>query len=296
MINSRLLHQFIAVAEELHYGRAAIRVRMAQSPLSQAIQRLEEHIGTPLFVRNKRTVSLTSAGKVFLEDAYQWLKYEQNSIERARHASNGEIGRLAIGFIGSVGYGFMPNLIRDFRRDYPNVQLRVLEMTSKDQLEQLKGRVIDVGLLRTPLPKEYSMISTYLYRRDRLMVALPENHPLTKQESVALSQLANETFIAFSKEKVPTAHAQLISLCAEAGFYPHIAQESSQIAGLICQIAAGLFVALIPSNLSSLIHPQVKYLPVSDNSAHLWQEVSIAWRTIDDNPAITAFLNTAQKE
>ena len=104
MLNSRLLRQFIAVAEELHYGRAALRVGMAQSPLSQAIQRLEAHVGTPLFLRNKRAVSLTPAGRAFLEEAYQWLKFEQIAIERAQHASNGEIGQLSLGYIGSSLY------------------------------------------------------------------------------------------------------------------------------------------------------------------------------------------------
>jgi DNA-binding transcriptional LysR family regulator len=294
MINRRLLHQFIAVAEELHYGRAAERVRMAQSPLSQAIQRLEEYVGTPLFLRNKRTVSLTPAGKVFLEEAYQWLKYEQVALERAKYASSGHIGRLAIGFIGSAGYGFMPELIRHFRQARPQVQLRVVEMTTKDQLEQLKGRYLDVGLLRTPLPLETSMVSTRLYKKDKLMVALPRSHPLAKQKSIRLSQLSQESFIAFSKEKVPTAHAQLISVCAEAGFYPDIAQECSQVAGVICLIAAGLSVALVPSNLASLIHPQVQYLPIADRMGSLFQEISIAWRTDDDNPAIASFLETAR--
>lgn len=294
MLNSRLLHQFIAVAEELHYGRAAVRVKMAQSPLSQAIQRLEEHIGTPLFERNRRTVTLTPAGKVFLEDAYQWLKYEQTAIERARHASTGEVGRLAIGFIGSVGYGFMPTLIKNFREGYLNVQLRVVEMTTKDQLEQLKSRLLDVGILRTPLPQENTMISTRLYKRDRLMAALPRSHPLATQKAIHLKQLAHESFIAFSKEKVPTAHAQMITVCAEAGFYPDIAQECSQVAGVICLIAAGLSVALVPSNLSWLIHPQVQYVPIADDSEHLYQEISITWRSEDSNPAIGAFLRMAQ--
>src|SRR3546814_18093963 len=104
MLNSRLLRQFIAVAEELHYGRAAARVGIAQSPLSQAIQKLEAYVGTPLFLRNKRTVSLTTAGKIFLEEAYQWLKYERVAIERTQHDRHGETGQLSLGFIGSAGF------------------------------------------------------------------------------------------------------------------------------------------------------------------------------------------------
>lgn len=294
MLNSRLLRQFIAVAEELHYGRAAFRVGMAQSPLSQAIQKLEAYVGTPLFLRNKRSVALTPAGKVFLEEAYQWLKYERVAIERTQHASTGEIGQLSLGFIGSTGYGYMPELIGLFRHEYPQVRLRMVEMTTKDQIEQLKGRYLDLGLLRTPLPQEAAQIETRLYKRDRLMAALPGTHPLAGRKTIELRQLAHESFVSFSKEKVPTAHAQLIAACATANFYPNIEQECSQVGGVICLVAAGLSVAVIPSNLTSLMHPKVKYVPLSDDTHYLTQEVSMAWRQGDGNPALASFLAVAQ--
>src|SRR5690606_14759728 len=294
MMNSRLLRQFIAVAEELHYGRAAARVGIAQSPLSQAIQKLEAQVGVPLFLRNKRTVSLTPAGKVFLEEAYQWLNYERVAIARTQAARDGRTGQLALGFIGSAGYGFMPELIGHFRQQFPQVRLRVVEMTTQDQLEQLAGRGLDLGLLRTPLPREAAQIATCLYKHDRLMVALPKSHPLAGQRSIALRQLAGESFVAFSREKVPAAHAQLISACSAAGFHPDIAQARSQVAGVICLVAAGLSVALIPSNLASLIHPKVQYVPLADRSRFRSQEISVAWRKDDDNPALASFLGVAR--
>lgn len=263
---------------------------MAQSPLSQAIQKLEAFVGTPLFVRNKRSVSLTPAGKVFLEEAYQWLRYEQRAIERTRYASSGDLGQLALGYIGSAGYGFMPDLIRLFRAHYPQVRLRVVEMTTKDQIGQLEGRALDLGMLRTPLPGEGSRLDTLLYRHDRLMAAVPINHPLARQQSIDLRQLARDSFISFSREKVPTAYAQLLTVCAAAGFSPRIEQECAQVGGVICLVAAGLSVALIPSNLASLIHPKVRYLPLADRNPDLIQEVSIAWRSNDDNPALASFL------
>ncbi|SAI39883.1 LysR family transcriptional regulator [Bordetella ansorpii] len=295
MLNSRLLKQFIAVAEELHYGRAAVRVGIAQSPLSQAIQKLEAQVGTPLFVRNKRSVALTPAGKVFLEEAYQWLRYEQVALQRTLGAAGGGAGQLSVGFIGSVGYGFMPELISRFRHDYPQVRLRLSEMTTKDQLEQLRGRALDVGLLRTPLPVEAPQIETRPYQRDVLMVALSRSHPLAGRASIELKQLAGESFVAFSREKVPAAHAQLIAACATAGFYPAIEQECSQIASVICVIAAGLTVALVSGNLTSLIHPKVQYVPLADRLPLLEQEVAIAWRRNDDNPALASFLDVARQ-
>jgi DNA-binding transcriptional LysR family regulator len=294
MLNGKLLRQFIAVAEELHYGRAAQRVGIAQSPLSQAIQRLEGHVGTPLFLRNKRSVALTPAGRVFLEEAYQWLQYERVAVERAQHAASGEIGQLSIGFIGSAGYGFMPELIGRFRERYPQVRLRVVEMTTKDQLEQLKGRSLDLGLLRTPLPQEASMIATRLHQYDRLMAALPIHHPLARSKRIALRQLAQESFVAFSRDKVPAGHAQLLSACAAAGFHPRIEQECAQIASVVCLVAAGLSVALIPSNLASLIHPKVRYVALADKTESLRQELSLAWRRDDANPALASFLDAAR--
>jgi DNA-binding transcriptional LysR family regulator len=291
MLNSRLLKQFVAVAEELHYGRAAARVGIAQSPLSQAIQKLEAYVGTPLLLRNKRSVELTPAGKVFLEEAYQWLKYEQVAIQRTLSATEGDTGQLSIGFIGSAGYGFMPELIHRFRRHYPQVRLRVVEMTTRDQLEQLKGRTLDAGLLRTPLLSDTAVIETRLYKRDTLMVAMPKNHPLAGQKTIDLKQLAQESFVAFSREKVPAAHAQLISACATAGFYPHIEQECSQVASVICLIAAGLSVALVASNLTSLIHPKVQYVPISNQTHFLSQEISVGWRAGDSNPVLASFLD-----
>ncbi|OZI37483.1 hypothetical protein CAL29_03490 [Bordetella genomosp. 10] len=294
MINSRLLRQFIAVAEELHYGRAAARVGIAQSPLSQAIQKLEAHVGTPLFVRNKRSVALTPAGAVFLEEAYQWLRYETVAIQRTLGASSGGTGQLAIGFIGSVGYGFMPELISRFRLEYPQVRLRVVEMTTKDQLEQMQGRALDVGMLRTPLPVAAPQIQTRFYQRDVLVVALSRSHPLAGRKRIDLRELAGESFISFSREKVPAAHAQLISVCGAAGFYPNIEQECSQIASVICLIAAGLSVALVSGNLTSLMHPKVCYVPISNRTSALDQEVSIAWRRNDANPALHSFLEVAR--
>ena len=295
MLNSRLLRQFIAVAEELHYGRAAARVGISQSPLSQAIQKLEGSVGTPLFVRNKRNVSLTPAGQVFLEEAYQWLRYERVAIERAQHATNGEIGQLSMGYIGSAGYGFMPELIGQFRREFPQVKLRVFEMTTRDQLEKLKGRYLDVGMLRTPLAEEETILESMCYQHDRLMAALPCTHRLADRPSISIKELEYDSFVAFARHHVPAAHAQLISACTSAGFYPRIDQESAQIGSVIGLVAAGLSVALLPSNLESLIHPKVHYAALSDKMVFLQQEVGLAWRRDDANPALRAFLGVARR-
>ena len=295
MINSRLLHQFIAVAEELHFGRAAERIPMAQSPLSQAIQKLEAHVGTPLFRRSKRRVSLTPAGKTFLEEAYQWLQYEELVLARTRNAGQGLHGHLSIGFTGSTGYELMPTLIEHFRQFRPLVQLRLLEMTTLDQLEHLKTRNLDVGLLRTPLEPAPTGIATQWHARDRLVAALPARHPLAARPRLAVGDLRDESFVAFSREKVPAVYRQLLAVCESAGFLPAIAQECRQVASLLCSVAAGVCVALVQENLTALRHPKVVFRPLTDTTPLLEQELSVAWRRDDDNPALAAFLQTASR-
>lgn len=296
MLNSRLLTQFIAVAEELHFGRAAERIGIAQPPLSQAIQKLEARVGTALFVRNRRSVALTPAGRAFLAEAYQWLKFEDIAIMRAQAASDGTVGHLSLGFIGSTGYGYMPDLVGAFRRAYPNIRLRLSEMNTRDQVENLATRHLDVGLLRLPLPAMgEGLLQTRAYRRDRLMAALHCDHPLAGNTSIALSQLAGERFAAFSRKQIPAAHAQLIAACANAGFYPEIDQECTQIASIICLVAAGVAVALVSGNLSSLVHPNVRYVPLVDDPVFIAQQTAIAWRKGDDNPAIASFMSVVAR-
>jgi DNA-binding transcriptional LysR family regulator len=293
MLNKRLLRQFIAVAEELHFGKAALRVGIAQSPLSQAIQKLEAYVGAPLFVRTKRSVALTAAGRVFLGEAYQWLKHEDAVIARTLSANAGTTGRLLVGFIGSAGYGFMPELVSRFRSAYPQVRLRLIEMNTKDQVEHLKSGYLDAGLLRLPLPGGTEELETRPYKRDQLMAALHRDHPLAGEASIDLLELANEPFVAFSREKIPAAHAQLISACVDAGFYPEIDQECTQIASVICLVAAGVAVALVSGNLTALIHSNVRYVPLRNESRFLAQHVAIAWRKGDENPALISLRDVA---
>lgn len=232
------------------------------------------------------------AGQVFLAEAYQWLKFEDIAIKRAQAASDGTIGHLSLGFIGSTGYGYMPDLVGAFRRAFPHVRLRLSEMNTRDQVENLATRHLDVGLLRLPLPGVgASVLETRAYKRDRLMAALHCDHPLAGETSINLSQLAGERFVAFSREQIPAAHAQLIAACVNAGFYPEIDQECTQIASIVCLVAAGVAVALVSGNLSSLVHPNVRYVALNEDRAFTAQQTAIAWRKGDDNPALASLLS-----
>lgn len=293
MISERLLRQFVAVAEELHFGRAAERLHIAQPALSNAIQKLERLVGVKLFARNRRGVELTPAGRVFLEQTHQTLQQSALAIERARAAASGRSGNLSVAFIGTAGYGYTPKIIARFRESHPGVELKIYEMSTLEQLEQLENRQIDVGILRTPLVKPQPRLNLRLYARDRLMVALPQGHRLSQRKRIALSELANESFVAFNRNDVPASYAQLMSICLAGGFHPKITQECSQVAGMVCVVAAGLGVAIIPADLRSLIHPKVSYVDLQGQDKSLSVEISFAWRNDNANPALQSFLQCA---
>lgn len=289
MISERLLRQFVAVAEELHFGRAAERMHIAQSAMSQAIRKLEAYIGVPLFVRNRRGVALTHAGQVFLAQTYQTLRQTALSIERTRDAGSGGVGSLVIGYIGSAGYGYMPEIIAQFRKTCPGVALKLFEMSTLEQLEQFRNRQIDIGILRTPLMQEQAHLDCHRYAFDRLVAAVPSNHRFSQRKRIALADLANESFVAFNRDKVPASYAQLMSDCLTAGFQPKITQECSQVSGLVCVVAAGLGIAIVPSDLRSLKHPKVHYIDLHGGAESLKVEISFAWRRDNPNPALRSF-------
>lgn len=291
MLSQRLLHQFVAVAEELHFGRAALRLHIAQPALSRAIQRLEAYVGVALLERNQRRVTLTPAGRMFLEQTYQTLEQSTLSVERARSVAHGTSGHLSIGFIGSAGYGFVPTIIEAFRQRFPNVELTLTEMSTLEQLGHLESRRIDVGILRTPLPKQHHVLNLRHYASDGLVVALHADHPLASHRRLQLQELANESFVAFAPEKVPASYAQLMAACLAAGFLPRVTQQCSQVAVIVGLVAADMGVAIVPADLQSLQHPKVRYVPLQSNSSPLNVEVSFAWRKDSTNPTLSSFLH-----
>ncbi|MBV9229224.1 MAG: LysR family transcriptional regulator, partial [Chloroflexi bacterium] len=189
----RHLHYFIAVAEELHFGKAAERLQMAQPPLSQQIRQLEDELGVQLFYRTKRHVQLTEAGHVFLQEARQTLIQAEQAIVAARRAGRGELGRLAIGFVGSATSDILPTLIRGFQERYPEVELLLRELTTAQQVRALQDGRIHVGILRPPVHDDTLRIETLF--KEPLIVALPERHPLSSQVQLPIEALAREHFI-----------------------------------------------------------------------------------------------------
>ncbi len=281
----------MAVAEELHFGRAAERVHIAQPPLSQQILLLESEIGVKLLERTKRRVRLTHAGKVFLEEARRILDLSDQAVQAAQRADRGEIGRLVVAFVASGTYIFVPSVLRGFRERFPDVQLILKEMTTDQQLDALRESVIHVGFLRQPIRNEALTIETVL--REPFMVAMPSDHHLANVEGVELEALADEPFVMFSRQQGATFHDQIMSACAKAGFSPKVAQEAMQIPTVLGLVSVGIGVALTPASVRNLRMTGVTYKPLIGVAQTT--ELAMAWRRDDDSPVSMAFLQVARK-
>ncbi len=292
MLNGRLVRQFIAVAEELNFRKAAERLHMAQSPLSQAIKGLEGILGVELFLRTKRSVALTAAGKVFLDQARLLQQQEARAVAATREATAHAAGRLALGFIGSLAYDLLPALVAQFQRHHPAVRLDLLEMRSNEQADALRARRLDVGLVRLPL-EAADGLATRMLRRDHFMVALPVGHRLTAAPVVDLADLAHDKLALFSRQRVPSMFMKVMTACIDAGFHPDIAYEVQEIASAIGIVASGQAVALIPSSLEVLVHPLVVYRPLAHPAREIALDAALAWRLSDPSPTLKAFLDIA---
>ncbi|WP_252107157.1 MULTISPECIES: LysR family transcriptional regulator [unclassified Halomonas] len=252
MIETRLLRQFIVVAEELHFHRAAARLHMAQPALSQAIAKLEARLGFAALTRSRRSVALTPAGRAFLETAYATLDTLDAGIGRARRVADGVAGRLTIATLSLAGYTPVLETLRAFRRALPEVELDLREMPSARQLEALVAGEVDVALMRElALP---AVIETRQVLTEAILLALPTDHPGAKSaasnEPVALGDFAESDFVFTPRALGPGYHHQLMALCQAAGFTPNIQQEAAQLTTLLGLVASGLGVALVPASIA----------------------------------------------
>ncbi len=264
----RHLRYFIAVAEELHFGRAAEALGISQPPLSQQIQALEQELGARLFDRTNRRVALSEAGRLFLEEARQVLAQVDKAADVARRAQLGELGEMKIGFTSSAPFNSsIPKAIYSFRQRFPAVHLNLQEMSSRDVADALLDESIEVGLMR-PLPLPDSLVATELFR-EPLVAVLNADHPLAQgsEKGLHLSALANEPFVFFPRSYGSGLHAQLLSLARAAGFTPHLSQEAGEVMTIIGLVSAGLGVSVLPASFQRMRIDGVVYRTLLDADA-----------------------------
>ncbi len=269
----RHLRYFIAVAEERHFSRAAERLHIAQPPLSQQIHSLEQELGVTLLLRTKRSVTVTEAGQAFLEEAKRALAQVERAIEVTQQVHRGERGRLEIGFVGSAMVEALPVALRTFRQRFPLVTLGLHQLTTSQQIDALHDGCIQLGFLRPPLAD--SSLAVEIIRREPLLVALSEQHPLAAQECISLSSLRDEVFVLYPRQLGPGTYDQLITLCDRAGFTIQVVQEAVEMQTITGLVAAGLGISLVPASTQHLRKAQVVYRPLQEQAATV--DLALAW-------------------
>lgn len=287
----RHLRYFVTVAEELHFGRAAKRLRMTQPPLSQQIRQLEEELGVQLFRRLGRNVELTDAGRVFLDEAQQTLAQADHAIQNARRAARGEIGKLNIGLVVTAAYSVVPSVLHVFRERYPTVKVILHELTTPEQTQGLHDEQIDVGFLRLPVFSNVLEVETVF--REPLVVALPEKHPLAANEDISLEALANEQFILSPPRLRLAWHDQIMCLCQQAGFIPQIAQQAVHVETIMGLVAVGMGITLLPASIGEWRRRGVVYKPLAD--VNVMVDMAVAWRKKNTNSVVSAFLEVVRE-
>ncbi|MBV8667151.1 MAG: LysR family transcriptional regulator [Burkholderiaceae bacterium] len=291
----RQLRYFVTVAEELHFGRAAVRLHMTQPPLSQAIQALEAALGAALFTRTKRSVVLTPAGSALLPEAQRLLSQAQALPDLVRRADAGEVGHLSLAFVSTADYSVLPAFLREFRDAHPQVQIDLREATSDVQLEELmKGRV-DAGLLIPPLPEEAQEELDYLaILSEPLVAAVPSGLKGTGKSPVSLERLANQPLVIFPRKIAPALHDAIFACFHEVGLTPRIAQEAIQMQTIVGLVSAGMGIALVPQSVSNLKRPGVEYKGLAGKTPLV--ETGLAWRRDNPSPVLHSFLDLLRKK
>jgi DNA-binding transcriptional LysR family regulator len=278
VMNLRQITQFLAVVETQSFRKAAERLHMAQPPLSTGIRRLEADLDATLFERGRRGVRLTEAGAAILADA-QKIAFHTEQLRKAASAlRTGVGGLLRVGFIGSATYTLLPRALPVFRERYPKVVLDLREGTTAQILRDIEAGALDLGLIRYPIAQS-TPLDVVPVEWDRLVAALPIDHPLSRRRRLALSDLANESFILYSAANAPSLRAQVMLACQAAGFSPRVTQEAVQVQTLVSLVESGIGVALVPaaSGLGS-----TKRVAFRDLSADASLAVAIAVATPPD--------------
>jgi len=292
MIDLRQLRQFVAVAEELHFRRAAARLHMAQPPLSTAIRRLEAELGTALLVRSSREVALTAAGAVLLKEARRVLATLEAGLARTRLAASGRVGTLDLTFLSNCA--MLPPALRAFRADCPDVDIRLHEASTADQVARLLDGTADVGFLRPP-GAPVPALAFELVVRQPLSLALAADDPRAGIAVVALEEFAAADFIATPRDKGAGFHDTVMELCRRAGFAPRVVQRARQMDTVKALVASGLGVAVVPQNAVEQVPPGVVLRPFTVAGCRdAAVDLLMAWNPARHAPTRDRFLAAAR--
>jgi DNA-binding transcriptional LysR family regulator len=279
-IELRHLRYFVAVAEELHFGRAAARLNISQPPLSQQIQILEQQIGARLFARTNRSVSLTPAGKLFLADSRQILMQVEDAAARAARLHQGETGELRIGFTSSAPFIKAVSVtLSRFRMQYPDVHIQTRESNTREQIAPLSEGALDLGLMRkTQLPET---LDWQVILREPLLAMVHRDHPLAQRASVTLAELVQEPLVFFDPHVGTGLYDDILGLLRRFGT-PVITQEVGEAMTIIGLVSAGLGISILPASFKRVQLNEMRWLPISDEDAV--SEMWLVWSKHHEQP------------
>ncbi|MEM9016892.1 MAG: LysR family transcriptional regulator [Verrucomicrobiota bacterium] len=284
----KLLRTFLAVAERQNFTSAAKSLHIAQPAVSQQIRQLENDLGTPLFFRENKKVSLTAAGEHLVPAAKDLLLRAKTIQEQITLAGEGEIGEFTIGSFSSATSGFLPEWIQLFRKKYPNVRIHLCELSPEEQIKALENREIDLGFNRPIDPGLKQLYHSILVFRDQLMVALPIDHPHAEKKKVQLKSLKQENWVFFRRTEAVGMVDTMMSLCNDAGFSPIVVSEPRMMQTLLMEVAAGVGVSLVPGCVASFQQPGVLLLPLSPASPAI--DLELIYPKNCQNPAALNFV------
>jgi DNA-binding transcriptional LysR family regulator len=292
-METRWLEAFVAVAEELHFGRAAVRLRLAQSPLSQTIRKLERELGVSLFDRSTRSVALTPAGQALLPHAYRVFEELELARQATQAVSGVFYGTVSIGFSGALNHLTLPPLTRAVRSRYPDVTLKLVgRVMTRDGVEQVERGALDLAFVALPLDPS-PVVRTRLIAREPLGLALPVDHPMAAAESVDLAELADADFITTPAAVGSGLQEAGLRACVDAGFRPRVVQEITDPFMILTLVAAGVGVALISAEVAQIMPSGSVFVPLRGEPAYL--DHAIAWSADNSSPVLKAVLGVADE-
>ncbi|KAA0113264.1 LysR family transcriptional regulator [Methylobacterium sp. P1-11] len=286
-IELRHLRYFLTVVDELNFGRAAERLRIAQPGLSQQIKALEEIVGASLFDRSRRAIRLTLAGELFAEEARRALSQVERGLLLAQKASRGELGHITVGYVGSAAYtGVLTTIVGQFRQAFPDVQLDIAEMEMSRQLEELGEGRLDVGFVRPPVELPAGVMTVSIFQEE-VVAAVPARHPLADLPRLPLGECRDDIFITpHHAPDVSFAH-HTISACRAAGFSPKLGPQGRDFTTIVSMVSVGLGIALVPHSVGCIALPGIRYRPLEGTA--LTSELAVAFRRHDPSAAVRAF-------
>lgn len=286
MVELRLLRYFVALAEELHFGRAAARLSISQPPLSVAIKQLEDTVQAQLFERSSKEVRLTTAGEHLLPKARQVIALTRQAVQETRDVGHGVRGHLRVGFVGSSLYRGVPQALASFQARHPNVRVDMLELNSAEQLQELQQARLDLGLVHSVMLPDG--LSSQLLMKEPFMACLPEDHALARHDQIDLADLQGERLILFLSQVSPLYHQRIYQMCQAHGFSPEIRHEVRHWLSVLSLVSLGQGVAIVPAALERVGMPRIAFRPIAGEQTV--SELLAVWRRTPDNPLVASLV------